>query len=106
MQRAAPSPPGGGRGHVMRVGRVAIAGHLGVDAGAARLGVFQFLQHHDSAALTHDEAVAVAVKGARGVPGIVVAGAQGAHGAEAAQAQRHDGGLAAAGEHDLWRRPS
>ncbi len=91
----------GGRGHMVRVGGVAVARHFGVNARAAGLGVLQFLQHHHAAAFAHDKSVAVAVERSRSVLGIVVAGAQGAHGAKAAQAQRNDGRFAAAGKHDF-----
>ena len=83
------------------VGAVAVADQLGVDAGAAGAGVIEFLEHEDAGALAHDEAVALLVEGAGGALGLVVASAHGLHGAEAADAQRDDGGLAAAGEHDL-----
>ena len=56
----------GRRGDVVGVARQAVADDLGVDLGAALLGVLVFLEHHDAGALAHDEAVAVPVPGTRG----------------------------------------
>ena len=56
----------GRRGDVVGVARQAVADDLGIDLGAARLGVLVFLEHDDAGALAHDEAVAVLVVGARG----------------------------------------
>src|SRR3546814_5535170 len=62
------------------VGGHAVAGQLGVDARAARLGVFVFLQHQHAAAAGDDEAVASGVVGTRGAFGrVVVVGGQRAH---------------------------
>jgi hypothetical protein len=52
-----------GRRDVKRIAGKPIADHLGIDVGAARLGVLELLQHDDAGALAHDEAVAVAVIG-------------------------------------------
>ena len=49
----------GRRGDVIGVAGQAVADDLGVDLGAARLGVFELFQHDDAGALAHDEAVAV-----------------------------------------------
>ena len=91
----------GGGGHVIGVGGVAVADDLAVDPRAALLRVFEFFEHQHAGALAHDKAVALLVERPRGVLGIVVAGAHRFHGAEAADADGHDGGLRAAGEHDL-----
>ncbi len=72
MQRKAPSPSSARRGDVVGIARQAVADDLGVDAGAARLRVLEFLEHDDAGALAHDEAVAVAVLGARGACRLVV----------------------------------
>ena len=90
-----------GGGDVVGVGGVAVAGDFAVDAGAPFFGVLQFFEHEHARALAHDEAVAFPVKRARGAGGVVVAGAERLHGAEAADADGDDGGLGAAGEHDL-----
>ena len=55
-----------GRHHVVAVGGRAVAGDLGIDLGAARLGVLEFFQHQHAGAAGDDEAVAVLVVGARG----------------------------------------
>ena len=54
------------RHHVEAVGGRAVAGELGVDLRAARLGVFEFLEHQHAGAAGDDEAVAIGVIGARG----------------------------------------
>ena len=59
----------GRRGDVEGVAGHAVAADLGVDLGAALLGVLVFLQHHHAGAFAHDEAVAVLVPGARGLGG-------------------------------------
>src|SRR3546814_11163902 len=83
------------------VGGHAVAGQLGVDARAARLGVFVFLQHQHAAAAGDDEAVASGVVGTRGAFGrVVVVGGQRAHRVDLrgpAPVQF----LAAAGEHHV-----
>ena len=45
-------------GDVVCVGTHALAHHLGVDLGATRLGVLQFLKDKASSTFTHDESVA------------------------------------------------
>ena len=57
----------GRRGDVVGVAGQAVADDLGIDLGAARLGVLQLFENDDAGALAHDEAVAVAVIGARGL---------------------------------------
>ena len=64
MQRTAPFA--GRRHHVVAVRGGAVADDLAVDAGAARLGVLELLEHDDAGAAGDDEAVAVLVIGARG----------------------------------------
>ena len=54
------------RHHVVAVRRRAVADDLGIDLGAARLGVLELLQHQHAGAAGDDEAVAVDVIGARG----------------------------------------
>jgi hypothetical protein len=93
----------GGLGDVKRVVGGAVAREGGVHRGAAGLGVRAALEHHDPGALAHHEAVAAGVEGAAGAGGLVVAGGERAHGVEAADAQRGDGGLGAAGDHDVDR---
>jgi hypothetical protein len=79
-----------GRGHVEGVGAHAEAGQLGVDLGAARLGVLVLLEHQHAGALAEHEAVAVLVPGAARRSRVVVAGGQRARRGEAADAQRRD----------------
>ena len=50
------------RGHVMRVIRVSIPDHLGVDVRAAGAGPCILLQHENGTPFTHHEAVAVAIE--------------------------------------------
>ena len=72
-----------GRHHVVAVGGRAVAGDLGIDLGAARLGVFELFQHQHAGAAGDDEAVAVHVVGARGLGRrVVVFRRHGAHGVE------------------------
>ena len=52
-----------GQRHVERVAAHAVAGHLGVDVRAARLGVLELLEHQHAGALADHEAVAVDVEG-------------------------------------------
>ena len=72
MQRNAPSPSEAGRGDVIGIAGKPIADELGIDFCTARLGVFEFFQHHATRALSHDETVAVLVIGTRGALGSVV----------------------------------
>ena len=84
------------------VAREAIADHLGVDLGAARLGVLVFLENHDAGALAHHEAVAVLVVGARGACRVVVeARRQRPAGREARERQPVDRRFGAAGHHHV-----
>ena len=84
------------------VARQAVADDLGIDLGAASLGVLVFLQHHHAGTLAHDEAVAILVVGARGPGRIVVeARRQGPAGGEARDGQAIDRRFRAAGHHHL-----
>ena len=56
----------GGRGDVMSIAREPITDEFGVDLGSAALGVLVRFEHHEARALTHDEAVPIAVIRARG----------------------------------------
>src|SRR5690606_30655763 len=73
----------GGRHHVETVGGGAIAHHLGPDAGAARLGVFELLENQNAGASGNDETITRRVVAARGLfGGLVEVRAHGAHGVE------------------------
>ena len=92
----------GGRGDVMRVARQTVAGHFGVDRGAACLGVFQFLENHDAGALAQHEAVAVGVIGTRGLfRRIVASGGKRPAGREAGKRKRGDRRFRAACDHHV-----
>src|SRR5690606_21491874 len=86
-----------GRGHVEGVAAHAEADQLAIDARAARLRLLVVLEHQDAGAVAHDEAVALAVPGTRGLFRLVVAGGQGLHRAEAAERGRRGRVLGAAG---------
>src|SRR5438132_131773 len=66
-------------GDVPGVAGDAAAHHLGEDAGAPSPGVFLRLHHDSAGALAEDEAVAVAIEGARGPRRLVVARGECAH---------------------------
>ena len=68
-----------GLGEVVRVVRGAVAEHLGVDRGAAALGVLPVLEHDRAGALGHDEAGARRVERPRRARGILVLGDEPAH---------------------------
>src|SRR5690606_28124438 len=94
-----------GGDHVVAVGVGAVAGDLGVDGGAARLGPLVLLEHHDAGAAGDDEAVAVLVVGAAGLGrGVVEVGGHGAHGVEHVGHRPVDV-LAAAGEDHVLLAP-
>ena len=59
-------------GDVVGIAAHAVAHDLGQDACAAPAGALQILEHQDSGAFAHHEAVAVAVPGARGALRLVV----------------------------------
>ena len=89
-------------GDVIGVAGHAVADDLGIDLGAARLGVLELLEHDDAGALAHDEAVAVLVIGARGALGLVVeAGRERAAGGEAGDREAADRRFRAAGDHHV-----
>jgi hypothetical protein len=44
------------------VGSVSVTEDFGVNPGAPRFGVFEFLQHDNAAAFAHDEAVSINIK--------------------------------------------
>ncbi len=84
------------------VARHAVADDLGVDLGAARLGMLQRFQDDDAGALAHDETVAVLVVGARGGAGTIVeARRQRAAGGKAGHGDAADGRFRAAGHHHV-----
>ena len=58
IARCAPSPSGAGCGDMVGIGAHPVADDLGVDPGAALVGVLQLFQDHDAGAFAHDEAVA------------------------------------------------
>ena len=92
----------GRRGDVVGVAGQAVADDLGIDLGAARLGVLQLFENDDAGALAHDEAVAVAVIGPRGFLGRVVAvGGKRPAGGEAGKRKPADRRFRAAGHHDV-----
>mmetsp|Transcript_97784 Transcript_97784/g.237813 ORF Transcript_97784/g.237813 Transcript_97784/m.237813 type:complete len:334 (-) Transcript_97784:683-1684(-) len=76
--------------HVVAVSVGRVSHELGVDAGAAGLGVLELLKHKHATTTSNDEAVAVLVEGARGFRGIVIA-----LGGERAHAVEHGGELPA-----------
>ena len=93
------------RHHVVAVRGRAVAGDLGVDLRAARLGVLELFEHQHAGAAGDDEAVAVLVVGARGLVGrLVVARRHRAHGVEQHR-QRPVELLAAAGEDHVLLAP-
>ena len=91
------------RDGVVGVVRVAARDDLGVDAGAAALGVLDRLDHEHGRALGADEPVARGVERARGRLGPLAGSrrAEALHGREAGDDERVDAGLAATGEHHV-----
>ena len=88
-------------GDVVGIGGDAGTEHLGIDLRAAGLGVFLGLEDQDAGTLAQHEAVAAGVPGPG--DGRRVAGVLGErhHVRERRHRQRVDGGLGAAGEHDV-----
>ena len=83
------------------VGR-ARADDFGVDGRAARLSVLKAFQHEQARAFAHDEAVAILVKGAGSLFGIVVVrGGERLQRGKAGNAHRRDGRFHAAGDADV-----
>ena len=79
-----------------------VADDLGIDFGAARLGVLELLDHHHAGALAHDETVAIAVIGARCALGLIVEiGRERPAGSEAGDCQTAHGRFGAASEHHI-----
>ena len=92
----------GRRRDVVGVAGQAVADQLGVDAGAAALGVIVFFQHHGASALAHHEAVAVAVIGPRRAFGrIVKSGRERPASGKARERDTVDRRLRAAGHHHV-----
>ena len=84
------------------IARHAIAHNLGIDSRTARLGVLQFLEHHHTGTLAHDEAVTVLVIGARPPGGLVVElGGQRLAGDEAGDADAADRRFGTTRHHDV-----
>ncbi len=96
IARAPPRPAGVGLRDVVRVGGDAGAEHLGVDPGAARLGVLLGLQDEDAGALTEHEAVAAGVPGTGDRRGVTRVLRQRHHVREGGHGQRVDRRLGAA----------
>ena len=88
-------------GHAEGVGGRAVAGHFGVDAGAAALGVLQLFEHQHAGPFAQDEAVAVQIERPRRLLRVLVVGRQGRQQVEAGDAERMDHAVRAAGEHDV-----
>ena len=78
----------------------AISHNLGINYGAAGLGVAQLFQNQYAAALAHHKTAALGVKGDGGAGGIG-GGGKGLHTGEAAHTQRADTALGPAAEHQI-----
>src|ERR1017187_2802049 len=87
--------------HVVRVGRRAVAGHLGVDRRAPALRAGERFEDQHARALAAHEAVAPAVKRSARALRVVVALAEGEHRFEARDADWRDRRLGAAGDHHV-----
>lgn len=91
-----------GRRHVVSVAARPVAPELGVDAGPARPGVLQLLQHEHGRALGHHEPAAPAVEGAAARRGVVVESrGQRPRPAEPGEGQGVDAGLRTPGHHHV-----
>ena len=90
-----------GLGDVLRVGRKAVPGDLGIDLGAARLRMLVLLEHDDGAGLAHHETVALGVERPRCPLGVVIAQRQRTHRRETGYPDLVHGGLGAAAEHHI-----
>jgi hypothetical protein len=86
---------------VVRVGRDAVADHLGSDSRTAADGVFQLLEHDHGCSFGHHESVATGIEGPRCARGVVVARRERAHGAETGHHGRRDRRLGAAAQHHI-----
>ena len=89
------------RGDVKGVCSAPAAEHLGVDPRAPRARLFERFEDADDRALAEDEAVAVAVEGARGARRLVVAPRERLHVGQAGNPQRRDVRFGAAGQDQL-----
>ena len=89
------------RGKMIRIGRRAVAAHLGIDARPALHCLPVFLEHKDHRALREHEPVPVLVVGPRGPLGRVVARREGPHLREGPDGQRRHGGLGASRDHHV-----
>src|SRR5579871_376231 len=91
-----------GRGQVIGVAGHAVTDDLGIDFGAARLGVLQLFEHEHAGAFAHDKAVAALVPRPRGGGRVVVvAGRQRPRRGKPGQPQPADRRLGAAAHHDV-----
>ncbi len=101
VQHRATRAVGRRRGHVVGVAAHAEAGHFGVDACAARTGVFVVLEHHHAGTLAKDEAIAILVPRPARAGGVVVARRQRTRRGEAADAERRHRPLGTARHHHV-----
>src|SRR5437762_2552708 len=76
----------GGRGDVKRVVGGPVAGHFGVNVGAALSSMAFSFKDDGAAPLGHDEPITIRIEGPRGALGFVVAGGQSLHGSESSDA--------------------
>src|SRR5437588_8241003 len=81
------------RRHVVGVCRDAVSCDLTVNLRATRLGVLQFLYHHNACAFAHYKTVAVTVEGPRSALRLIVVGAERFHRRESCKANLDDGRL-------------
>src|SRR6185437_14169702 len=89
-------------GDVIGIAREPVANQLGVDFGAARLGVLEGFEHDHAGALAHYEAVAVLVIGPRGARRLFVEGGrERAQRREAGERNAVDRRFGAAGQHHV-----
>ena len=68
---------GARQGHVIPVGRHAVADHFAVDVSVPSEGVFSFLEDQSCRPFPHDESVAIGVEGTTGALGVVIVEGQG-----------------------------
>ena len=83
----------------IRVGREAVAENLSQDLCAACLRGLKLFEDQYASAFSDHEAVAILVKGAAGVLGVVVARRERSHRGEPSHTQWRDGGFGAACDH-------
>src|ERR1041385_8231517 len=84
---------------MMSIGRVAIAGHLGIHAGTPRPGMLIFFQNENTSAFTHDKTIPLFIKRPRGMLRVIVSRAESSHGAKPSNTNSEDRGLRSACEH-------